>query len=138
MAEDIFEEILVSDVEPHLGVGRPTFLCDFPASMAALARLKGEDPNLAERFELYIDGLELANGFSELTDSEEQRQRFTEELIRIRHAGRTPPALPEPFLSALFDLDECAGIALGLDRLLMLFLGKNSIDEVVPFVPEEL
>ncbi|MEJ2690984.1 MAG: EF-P lysine aminoacylase GenX, partial [Deltaproteobacteria bacterium] len=121
-----------------LGIGHPTFLCDYPASMAALARLKAGNQNLAERFELYIDGLELANGFSELTDPEEQRQRFTEERTRIRRAGRTPPALPEPFLSALSDLDECAGIALGLDRLLMLFLGKNSIDEVVPFVPEEL
>ncbi len=104
MAEDIFEEILVNEVEPRLGVGRPTFLCDYPASMAALARLKADNPNLAERFELYIDGLELANGFSELTDAEEQRHRFIEEQEHIRLAGRFPPPLPEPFLTALADL----------------------------------
>jgi lysyl-tRNA synthetase class 2 len=138
MKRDLFEEVLVSDIEPHLGVGRPTFLYDFPARMGALARLKIDDPALAERFELYIDGLELANGFSELVDPQEQRRRFAEERNRIRKSGRTPPPMPEAFLAALPDLGECAGIALGLDRLLMLFLRKDSIDEVVPFVPEEL
>jgi len=138
MAKDLFEEILITDIEPHLGLGRPTFLCDFPAPMAALARLKPGEPSLAERFELYIDGMELANGFSELVDAEEQRQRFIAERDLIRRLGRTPPPLPEPFLAALANLGECAGIAFGLDRMLMLLLGKDSIDEVVPFTPEEL
>lgn len=138
MDNDLFEEILTTDVEPHLGVGRPIFLCDYPASMAALARLKSDDSTLAERFELYIDGVELANGFSELTDPEEQRHRFTAEQALIRKLGRIPPPLPEDFLSALSDLEECAGVALGLDRLLMLLLEKTCLDEVVPFIPEEL
>jgi len=138
MAKDLFEETLVTDIEPHLGRTRPTFLYDFPASMAALARLKPGEPAIAERFELYIDGVELANGFSELVDAQEQRQRFGAERDLIRSLGRTPPPLPEPFLASLANLGECAGIAFGLDRLLMLLLGKDSIDEVVPFTPEEL
>lgn len=138
MEKGIFEEILVGEVEPHLGVGRPTFLFDYPASLGALARLKADDPGLAERFELYIDGVELANGFSELVDPNEQRRRFTEEQDLIRQYGRIPPPMPEAFLAALSVLGECAGIALGLDRLLMLFLQKNCIDDVVPFFPEEL
>jgi len=138
MKRDLFEEVLVSDIEPHLGLERPAFVYDFPANMGALARRKAEDPGIAERFELYIDGLELANGFSELVDPKEQRHRFAEERDRINRLGRTPPPMPEAFLAALSDLGECAGIALGLDRLLMLFLQEDSIDQVVPFVPEEL
>lgn len=135
---DMFEVMLVEHIEPHLGQGRPTFLSDYPASLAALARLKPGEPAIAERFELYIAGLELANGFSELVDPVEQRRRFSEERARIQPAGRDPGPLPEKFLDALEHMPPSAGIALGVDRLAMLFLNAASIDDAVTFVPEEL
>ncbi|MCK4508130.1 MAG: EF-P lysine aminoacylase GenX, partial [Desulfuromonadales bacterium] len=95
LATDRFEEILTAEVEPQLGKDRPTFLTEYPASMAALARLKPEDTQVAERFELYIDGLELANAFSELTDPDEQRSRFEADEDTRRSAGKTPYPLPE-------------------------------------------
>jgi lysyl-tRNA synthetase class 2 len=139
LADDCYEEVLVEDVESNLGVGgRPAFLYDYPAGLASLARLKREEAAVAERFELYIDGIELANGFSELTDPVEQRRRFEDERRAIMAAGRDPGPMPEKFLAALNDMPEAAGIALGLDRLLMVLTGAASIDEVVCFVPEEL
>jgi elongation factor P--(R)-beta-lysine ligase len=133
-----FDELLVEYIEPHLGIGRPTFLHDYPAPLAALARRQPENPMVAERFEIYIQGLELANGFSELTDPAEQRQRFIEELILIEAAGGQAGPLPDKFLAALEGMEAAAGIALGLDRLAMLFGGVDLIDEVVTFTPEEL
>jgi lysyl-tRNA synthetase class 2 len=106
--------------------------------MAALARAKSEDPRVAERFELYIDGLELANAFSELTDPIEQRKRFAADEERRRAAGKTPYPLPESFLFELAAIPEAAGIALGLDRLVMLMTGAEKIDDVVAFTPGEL
>ena len=135
---DTFEEILVEDVEPHLGIVSPLFLYDYPASQGSLAKLKGDNSEIAERFELYLAGIELANGFSELTDGREQRQRFNEELRHIHKDGRKAAAMPEHFLRALCDLDRAAGIAFGLDRLLMLLLGKKTLCEVVTFCPSDL
>lgn len=138
LAADRYEEVLVAQLEPNLGVDLPSFLYDYPATLASLARLKKDEPAVAERFELYIDGIELANGFSELVEPVEQRQRFEQERKLIRAAGRAPGSMPEKFLTALNDMENAAGIALGLDRLVMILTGADSIDEVVAFCPEEL
>ena len=138
LASNCFEEILTSEVEPHLGKEKPTFLTEYPSSLAALARTKPGEPQVAERFELYIDGLELANAFSELTDPEEQRRRFEEDEELRRLAGKAPYPLPEKFLAELASMPEAAGIALGLDRLIMLITDATKIDEVVAFTPDEL
>lgn len=138
LAQDRFDELLVEYVEPHLGMTTPTFLCDYPATLGALARLSPTDPTVAERFELYVAGLELANGFSELVDPVEQRARFLAEQKAIRLQGREPGSLPEPFLEALETMPSAAGIALGVDRLVMLFAGAGNIEQVVAFTPEGL
>lgn len=138
LASDGFEEILTSEVEPHLGKEKPTFLTEYPSSLAALARTKVGEPQVAERFELYIDGLELANAFSELTDAKEQRRRFEEDEELRRTAGKTPYPLPEKFLAELATMPEAAGIALGLDRLIMLITEAKKIDDVVAFGPDDL
>jgi len=136
--QDRFDEILVEYIEPRLGIDRPTFIYDYPAKLAALAKIKKSDPNVAERFELYIGGLELANGFSELTDAREQRQRF-EEALELRAAKNWACyAMPEKFLTALEHLPPCAGIALGIDRLAMILSNADKIDDVVAFTPETL
>lgn len=137
MADDTFDEILVEYVEPFLGVERPLFLYDYPVELGSLARRKDGFPHLAERFELYINGIELANGFSELTDSLEQRQRFERELELMDEERRQRSLMPERFLQELAGLDRAAGIALGVDRLLMLLMGKESVGEVVSFAPDE-
>jgi len=114
------------------------FLCDYPLAFGSLARAKADDPSVAERFELYLGGLEIANAFSELVDAQEQRQRFAEANdFRVRMSRKAYP-LPEPFLHALADMPPSAGIALGVDRLAMIFTDARSIDEVVCFVPEDL
>ena len=138
LAQDRFDEMLVEYVEPHLGMATPTFLYDYPATLGALARLSPTDPEVAERFELYVAGLELANGFSELVDPVEQRTRFLAEQEAIRLQGRVPGPLPERFLDALETMPPAAGIALGVDRLVMLFAGADDIDQVVAFTPEGL
>ncbi|MFO7708824.1 MAG: EF-P lysine aminoacylase EpmA [Desulfobacterales bacterium] len=138
MAEGRFDEMMGLSIEPNLGRGRPVFLTEFPAEYASLARLKAGDPAVAERFELYIGGLELCNGFSELNDPAEQRQRFAAEQDRLRALDRPVHPLPEKFLAALADMPAAAGNALGVDRLAMLFCDAAAIDEVVAFVPEEL
>jgi lysyl-tRNA synthetase class 2 len=136
--QDKFDEILVEYIEPRLGIDRPTFIYDYPAKLAALAKIKKSDPNVAERFELYIGGLELANGFSELTDAREQRQRFEEALEARAAKNWARYAMPEKFLTALEHLPPCAGIALGIDRLAMILTDTTTIDEVVAFPPETL
>lgn len=133
-----FDEIMVRDIEPRLGIRKPTFIYDYPAQRGALARLKSEDKTVAERFELYMGGLELANGFSELVDEEEQGKRFHQENENRRILGKPIYPVPEKFLSELGDMPPSAGIALGIDRLVMVFLDAKSIDEVVAFTPEEL
>jgi len=134
---DSFDEIICRYVEPFLGRERPTFLYDYPAALGSLARLKKATPPVAERFELYIDGLEIANGFSELTDQAEQSARFRKEREQIRALGRNPAPLPEKFLAALPGMPEAGGIALGVDRLAMIFFEEPVIDNVVTFIPEE-
>ena len=136
--QDQFDEVLVEHVEPRLGIDRPAFLYDYPAQLAALARLKESNPAFGERFELYMGGLEIANGFSELTDAGEQRRRFEEALQRRAAKKWSSYTMPEKFLTALPSLPPSAGIALGIDRLVMLFAGADRIDDVVAFTPEEL
>ncbi|MDJ0761855.1 MAG: EF-P lysine aminoacylase EpmA [Myxococcota bacterium] len=131
---DRFDTDLVAKVESGLPLDRPVFLCGYPAAMAALARLDPADPARAERFELYAGGLELANGFTELVDFSEQRCRFEAEARTRAEAGKTVYPFDTRFLGALeLGIDACAGIALGLDRLIMLLTGAATIDEVVAF-----
>lgn len=128
---DIFSKVLVEHVEPHLGQGRLTVLFEYPSPEAALARVKADDPRVAERFEVYACGVELANGFGELTDAEEQRKRFTESMAeKQRRYGEAYP-LDEDFLAAVAAMPEASGIALGFDRLVMLASGASRIDQVV-------
>lgn len=138
LAAGRFDEIVGLDIEPCLGWERPVFLYDYPSQCAALARLKPDRPNRAERFELYIGGLELCNGFSELNDPEEQRRRFMQEQQVRRRAGRPETPLPEPFLAALDRMPPATGNALGVERLVMLFADTLTIDDVTAFIPEEL
>ena len=133
---DTFEEILTDEVEPKLGLN-PLFLTEYPTPLAALARTKQDNPAVAERCELYIGGMELANGFSELVDPIEQRKRF-EEDERIRQmAGKPPYPMPEEFLRELEQMPESAGMALGIDRLIMLLTDAQQIDDVVAFTPAD-
>ena len=125
--------LMVHCIEPGLPQGL-CFIYDYPASQASLARVRPGEPPLAERFELYLDGLELANGFHELRDAGEQRRRFLGELERRQAAGMARPPLDENFLSALeAGLPACAGVALGIDRLLMRLTGCGHIDRVMAF-----
>jgi lysyl-tRNA synthetase class 2 len=128
----VFTRIMLAYIEPQLGFPRPTILYDYPVSLAALSRAKPEDPRLAERFELYVAGVELANAFGELTDAEEQRRRFEadQDLKQKIYGERFP--IDEDFLDALsFGMPEAAGIALGVDRLVMLLTGSAQIEEVL-------
>ncbi len=136
--EDLFFRAFLEKIEPALAAtGRPAFVVDWPAPMAALSRLKRSDPAWAERFELYAAGLELANGFSELTDADEQRRRLEGERALRRRLGRAAYPLDERFLAALPHMPEAGGVAVGLDRLLMLLAGAGSIDEVLLFPARE-
>jgi len=138
LSGDCFDEVLTAQVEPHLGREHPTFLYDYPLALGSLARAKKEEDSVAERFELYMAGMELANAFTELTDEEEQRRRFAKEEDKRRRAGKPPYPAPEPFLESLRGLEESTGIALGLDRLVMIFADALNIDDVVAFPPETL
>lgn len=138
LEQDQFDQLLVEEVEPNLGQQSPTFLYDYPLELASLARPKANNPDVAERFELYCAGVELANGFSELTDSDLQRVRFEEEYAKMAIEQSLERKMPERFLSDLRHIDFAAGIAMGLDRLLMLFMGEKKLDTVVTFAPEDL
>jgi lysyl-tRNA synthetase class 2 len=134
--EDRFDLDMAQKVEANLGFPVPCILEDYPISRAALARIKPEDPEVAERFELFWAGIELANGFSELTDPEEQRTRFQSAIAtRLQIEGISYP-MPEAFLASLRHLGPCAGIALGVDRFVMLLSGAECMDDVVAFAPE--
>jgi lysyl-tRNA synthetase class 2 len=128
---DIFSKMLVEHIEPHLGQRQLTVLFEYPAPEAALARTKPSDPRVAERFEIYACGVELANGFGELTDAEEQRRRFTQamEEKQRRYGERYP--LDEDFLAAVAQMPQASGVALGFDRLVMLTSGAAKIGQVV-------
>jgi lysyl-tRNA synthetase class 2 len=128
---DIFSKVLVEHVEPRLGQGRLTVLFEYPVPEAALARAKSSDPRVAERFEVYACGVELANGFGELTDAAEQRRRFTSAMDeKARRYGERYP-LDEEFLGAVAAMPEASGVALGFDRLVMLAGGALRVDQVV-------
>jgi lysyl-tRNA synthetase class 2 len=121
-------------VGPKLGHVQPTFICDYPVSQAALARIKPGPPPVAARFELYIDGLELANGFHELTSSAEQRARFAADLATRRARGQVQPRLDERLLAALAEgMPDCAGIAMGFDRLVAIALGAKKLSQAMAF-----
>jgi lysyl-tRNA synthetase class 2 len=130
--ELLFDQVVV----PKLPNNTIVFIYDYPASQAALAKIRA-DEGVAERFEVYIDGIELANGFHELTDAAEQRQRFeTENMTRLEQ-GKQPVKIDEHFLAALQSgLPECAGVALGIDRLLMLLCGTESLADVLAFTTD--
>jgi lysyl-tRNA synthetase class 2 len=128
---DIFSKLLVEHIEPQLGQGQLTVLFEYPAPEAALARTKALDPRVAERFEVYACGVELANGFGELTDAEEQRRRFVQAMDeKQRRYGERYP-LDEDFLAAVARMPRASGVALGFDRLVMLAAGAAKIDQVV-------
>jgi lysyl-tRNA synthetase class 2 len=128
---DIFSRVLVERIEPKLGEGRATILCEYPTAEAALARPKPADPRVAERFELYACGVELANCFGELTDPLEQRRRFESEMVeKARVYGERYP-IDEDFLDALAQMPAASGAALGFDRLVMLAAGAQHIEQVL-------
>mgnify|MGYP001979529470 CR=1 FL=1 len=121
-------------IEPQIGSDKPCFIYNFPASQAALAKLSATDPRVAERFEVYFKGAELANGFNELSAAKEQRVRFESDNDKRRASGLVTKPIDENFLNALeVGLPLCAGVALGVDRLLMLKTGANHINEVINF-----
>lgn len=138
LTNDTYDEVMGCEIEPKLGFEKPVFLYDYPASKASLARVREGKSQVAERVELYIAGLELANGFTELIDPEEQASRFKAEQDLRKRLGKKNYPLPESFLQNLARMPRCAGIAAGLDRIIMLFCDTTEIDDVVAFVPENL
>ena len=130
----ILQLLFSQQIEPLIAEQLPVFVYDFPASQASLARLSQQDPRVAHRFELYYRGIELANGFFELQDATEQRQRFEQDNAKRQALGMETKALDEAFLAALeHGMPMCSGVALGIDRLVMLALNKASIREVIAF-----
>lgn len=130
--DDLFFRVMDAKIEPFLGMGRPTFLYDYPVSMASLSRKKPEDPRFAERFELYVCGIELANAFSELTDAKEQHKRFIAEMDEKQRLYGERYPIDNDFIAALeHGLPESGGIALGIDRLVMLATGAEDIKDVL-------
>jgi len=136
--DDTFYKIFLSDIEPQLGQQEPVILYDFPRSMAALARLKPTDHRFAERFEVYVRGIELCNAFSELTDPAEQEKRFLAEQAERQKLGLPTFPLDKQLLTALQDIDQAAGIALGVDRLVMLLTDAPSIENVLFFPAKDI
>lgn len=129
--DDIYFRIAYEKIEPHLGFGRPTILYDYPVCMAALSRRKPSDPRLAERFEVYANGVELANAFSELTDAAEQRSRFEHDMdLKEKLYGERYP-VDDDFIAAVGAMPECTGIAVGVDRLVMLIAGAERIEDIL-------
>lgn len=127
----LFSRVLVEKIEPHLGIGSPTILDRYPAAEAALARRTPDDPRVSERFELYACGVELANGFGELTDPVEQRRRFILEMNEKEHLYGERYPIDEDFLTALALMPDSSGVALGFDRLVMLVTGASRIEQVL-------
>lgn len=128
---DLFSRVMVERIEPNLGAGRATILCEYPISEAALARPSPRDPRVAERFELYCCGVELANAFGELTDPDEQRRRFAADMDEKEKIYGERYPIDEDFLSALKLMPDASGSALGFDRLVMLATGARSVEEVI-------
>ncbi|WP_341261500.1 elongation factor P--(R)-beta-lysine ligase [Morganella morganii] len=133
--DTILQLLFMVGVEPHIGLEKPTFIYHFPASQASLAEISSEDHRVAERFEVYYKGVELANGFRELTDAAEQRQRFERDNRKRASMGLPEQPIDENLLAALeHGFLECAGVALGIDRLIMLALGAERISDVIAFL----
>ena len=128
--ETLFFKLFIQHVEPNLGVGTPTILCEYPERFGALARRKPGDARVVERFETYVCGVELCNAFSELTDATEQRVRLEREHVERAKIGADSVPVDEDFLDAVADLPECTGNALGMDRLIMLIAGEQNIQRV--------
>jgi len=133
-----FDHDMATLVLPQLAPGQPTVLMEYPAAAASLARLKPGDPQVAERAEVFIGGLELANSYSELTDREEQQKRFAAEIEQIEHQQGRKMKMPESFIEAVGFMPECGGIALGMERLVMLLCDAGSLDEVAAFTAENI
>ncbi len=136
--DDIFFKIFLSKIEAHLGRKKPTILYDWPAQLAALSRLNKTDPRYAERFEVYVGGLEIGNAFSELVDSVLQRRRLEEEKKIRKKLGKEIYDIDEDFLRALQSVPPSGGIAMGVDRIVMLFADAKNIDEVLFFSAKEI
>lgn len=137
--EELFNQIFLNEIEHHLGKGKPTIIYDYPASLAALSRKKESDPRFAERFEFYIEGLELGDAYSELTDPKEQLERFKEETEERRRLGKTEHPVDLDFVEALkVGMPPSGGIAVGVDRLIMLFADVTSIADTLLFPVGEL
>jgi lysyl-tRNA synthetase class 2 len=132
--DDLLDLVLTHVIEPRLGHSQPTFIHDYPASQAALARVRDGDPPLAERFEVFVEGVELANGYHELNDPAEQRRRFETDIEARKSRGLPEVPIDERLLAALeHGLPDCAGIALGVDRLLMIASGTRDLADVLAF-----
>lgn len=130
--EDVFYRIFLNEIEPKLGAERPVFVCEYPAVMTSLSRLCAHDSRYAERFELYVGGLELANAFGELTDAQEQKNRLEADRAKREITGKTAYPVDSDFIAALESgIPPTGGIALGVDRMIMLFAGANNINEVI-------
>ena len=132
-----FDTDFVTRVLPGFATNRPTVLIDYPAATASLARLKPDDSSVAERAEVFIGGLELANAYSELIDVKEQEKRFREAVEQIQRERQQQMPVPIKFLEAIVRLPECGGVALGIDRLVMLFCDADSIDDVMTFTVDD-
>jgi len=131
--DDYLNLILSHKIEPTLGQECPTFIYDYPASQATLSKIRQDNPPVAERFEVYIKGIELANGFHELIDADEQRLRFENDLEKRKSVNLPSVLLDERLLAGLTKMPPCAGVALGIDRLMMIALGKNTLEDVISF-----
>jgi elongation factor P--(R)-beta-lysine ligase len=131
-----FDDDMALKIIPNFPTDRPVIILDYPVDCASLARLKPSDSRVAERAEVFIGGLEIANGFSELNNAAEQEKRFNHEIEQMQRSG-TPAVLPGKFLAAIATMPECSGMALGVDRLVMLLCDTNSIDDVIAF-PSDL
>ena len=137
--EEFYNQIFLNEIEPHIGKTKPVFLYDFPKAVGALAKTKRDDPRYVERFELYIAGLEIADCYTELTDWKEQRKRFNKEMKEIKRLGKISYNYDRDFIEALrAGLPPCAGIAMGVDRLLMLLMNTTNIKDAMLFPIEEL
>lgn len=137
--EGLYDQIFLNEIVPHLGRGKPTIIYDYPLDLAALAKVKKSDPRFAERFEFYIEGLELGDAYSELTDWKEQLARFKEETVERKRLGKVEHPIDMDFIEALkVGMPKAGGIAVGVDRLIMLFADVTDIADTLFFPREDL